>query len=208
MDSLLRYFPNISEQQNSQFSQLENIYRFWNNQINLISRKDIDHLYERHVLHSLSIAKFFEFSPDSNILDVGTGGGFPGIPLAIFFPSVNFTLIDSIGKKIFAVNEIVKSLNLKNVKTICSRVEDLKEKFNFVISRAVTDFPMFIKWTRSKVLPGGPNSFPNGIIYLKGGDFENELKTVKQNVVVYNISEIFSEEFFETKKIIFYPVKK
>jgi len=207
MDSILRYFPKISEQQNSQFSQLEKIFRFWNNQINLISRKDIDHLYERHVLHSLSIAKFFEFSPGSNILDVGTGGGFPGIPLAIFFPSVNFTLIDSIGKKILAVNEIAKSLNLKNTKTICSRVEDLSEKFNFVISRAVADFPIFIKWTRSKVQPGGANPFPNGIIYLKGGDFENELKTIRQNVLIYNISEIFSEEFFKTKKIIYYPIK-
>ena len=205
MDLILQHFPELSELQKSQYSQLENLYGFWNRKINVISRKDIEHLYEHHVLHSLSIAKFFKFDPFTTILDVGTGGGFPGIPLAIFFPSVNFTLIDSIGKKIYVVNEIVKSLNLKNVNTICSRVENVEGQFNFIISRAVTDFHTFIKWTKNKVLPGSLNSQPNGIIYLKGGDLENELKTFNQKVIVYDIPKVFNEKFFETKKIIFYP---
>jgi 16S rRNA (guanine527-N7)-methyltransferase len=205
MDLILHYFPDLSEKQKLQFSQLEYLYGFWNKQINVISRKDIDYLYEHHVLHSLSIAKFFNFNPLATILDVGTGGGFPGIPLAIFFPSVNFTLIDSIGKKIHVVNEIAKSLKLTNVTTICSRVEDVNKKFNFIISRAVSDFQKFVKWTEGKVLPVNINSLPNGIIYLKGGDFENEISAFRQKIIIYNIQDFFGEKFFETKKIIFYP---
>ncbi len=205
MDLILRYFPGLSDHQKLQFSQLEQLYTFWNKRINIISRKDIDQLYERHVLYSLAIAKFFDFAPNTSVLDVGTGGGFPGIPLAILLPSVNFTLIDSIGKKIFIVNEISKSLMLKNVRTISARVENLDEKYDFVISRAVTEFSKFIKWTKCKVRPGSQSSVPNGIIYLKGGNFENELKTYVQKVFIFDVSKVFDLKFFETKKIIFYP---
>jgi len=207
MDLILRYFPGISEQQKQQFSQLEKLYSFWNERINVISRKDINQLYERHVLYSLAIAKFFDFSPNTTVLDVGTGGGFPGIPLAILLPQVKFTLIDSIGKKIFVVNEISKSLILKNVKTISSRVENLNEKYDFVISRAVTEFPKFIKWTKDKVQPGSQSSVLNGIIYLKGGNFENELKSYAQKVIIFDISKVFTQKFFDTKKVIYYPCK-
>jgi 16S rRNA (guanine527-N7)-methyltransferase len=208
MELILRYFPGITEHQKHQFSQLGQLYRFWNSQINLISRKDIDHLYERHVLHSLAIARFFKFNPSTTILDVGTGGGFPGIPLAIFFPSVNFTLIDSIGKKISAVNEIIKSLELNNVSACNTRVENVKEKYDFIISRAVTEFIKFIKLTKGNIQPLQSNTFANGIIYLKGGDFEKEVKSVKDKIIIHNIFEAFHEIFFETKKIIYYPFEK
>jgi 16S rRNA (guanine527-N7)-methyltransferase len=207
MELILRYFPNLTEQQKEQFSQLGQLYNYWNERINVISRKDIDNLYERHILYSLAIAKFFEFIPDTSILDVGTGGGLPGIPLAIIFPSVNFALLDSIGKKILVVNEIIKNLQLQNVNAKLSRLEIVKEKYDFIVSRAFSGYSKFADLTKSKIKPGKLNSFSNGLIYLKGGNFENELKKYKHDAVIYDISKVFHEEFFESKKIIYLPVR-
>lgn len=204
MDIINKYFPDITISQKERFSQLQEIYTLWNERINVISRKDIDQLYERHVLHSLAIAHFFTFNSGTRILDVGTGGGFPGIPLAIMFPDVQFTLVDSIGKKITVVTEVAKALDLKNVTALNARAESLKEHFDFVVSRAVTEFPAFEKWVRSLISTQKRNTFDNGIIYLKGGDFEEEIKPFKK-VQVFAIAEKFEEPFFETKKIIYLP---
>ncbi len=198
-----KYFTGLSEKQISQFNQLEGLYREWNEKINVVSRKDIDELEIHHVLHSLAIAKVISFQPGTRVLDVGTGGGFPGIPLAIMFPEVDFYLVDSIGKKIKVVEGVASALGLKNVKADQVRVETMKEKFDFIVSRAVTAFPSFMTLVRNRILKGGFNELPNGIIYLKGGDFEEEIKDFRERITVYNIPEFFEEEFFETKKVIY-----
>jgi 16S rRNA (guanine527-N7)-methyltransferase len=182
------------------------LYAEWNAQINVISRKDFPEFYEHHVLHSLAIAKFIRFTPGTKILDVGTGGGFPGIPLAIVFPEVQFHLVDSVGKKIKVVNEVVQSLGLKNVTSRQIRAEQLTEKYDFVVSRAVTRLTEFVIWTRKNISQKQKNSVPNGILYLKGGDISEEIKPFKKNIFVQNLSEYFEEEFFETKKLVHLPL--
>jgi 16S rRNA (guanine527-N7)-methyltransferase len=186
-----------------QFSKLQELYVHWNEQINIISRKDTDNFYERHVLHSLGIAKVIQFNKDTKIMDVGTGGGFPGIPLAILFPDCDFLLVDSIGKKIKVVNEVAHELGLKNVRGLHERVEKVDGTFDFVVSRAVTQMPEFITWVKSKVSKTSKNSIPNGILYLKGGDLSEEMKTVKQWSKEYKLKDFFEGEFFETKKVVF-----
>lgn len=198
---VLKYFPHLSSKQKEKFSQLEDLYKDWNEKINVISRKDVDALYEKHVLHSLGIAKVMAFSPATKVLDVGTGGGFPGIPLAILFPEVQFTLVDSIGKKIKVVNEIVEALNLNNVKAIHGRAEQVKDKFHFVVSRAVTQMPVFLKWLKGKFENEQFNPKHNGVLYLKGGDLGEELFGLKCEVIP--LKNYFQEEFFETKKVVY-----
>jgi 16S rRNA (guanine527-N7)-methyltransferase len=203
---LTKYFPKLNEKQINLFEQLEPLYAEWNAQINVISRKDFSEFYERHVLHSLGIAKLIGFSSGSRILDVGTGGGFPGIPLAIMFPEVQFHLIDSIGKKIKVVNAIVESLGLKNVTAGQIRAEQLTDKYDFVVSRAVTRLPEFVPWVRKNIAKKQINAMPNGIIYLKGGDLQEETKQFKRNIFIKNLSDYFEEEFFKTKKVIHLPL--
>jgi len=200
------YFPEITSVQQQQFAQLQGLYEHWNAQINVISRKDIESLYERHVLHSLGIAKVMQFKPNTRIMDVGCGGGFPGIPLAILFPEASFYLVDSIGKKIKVVNEVAAALQLKNVRAEHKRAEEVKEKFEFIISRAVTEFPAFYKWVQNKISKEQFNPLPNGILYLKGGDLEEEFKDFKKRVVFHNLKDYFKEEFFETKKVVYLPM--
>ncbi|MFN5181670.1 MAG: 16S rRNA (guanine(527)-N(7))-methyltransferase RsmG [Bacteroidota bacterium] len=200
-----KYFTELNEHQKNQLYQLEDLYFEWNSKINVISRKDMDDFLERHVLHSLSIAKKFTFKPETSIMDLGTGGGFPGIPLAIFFPDTRFLLTDSIGKKIKVVNEIASSLNLKNVEAIHTRSEDVKEKFDFVITRAVAEFDLLYNWTKKKFNKENKNSFPNGLICLKGGDLHEELKNFSDKISIFPISDFYSESFFETKKIVYLP---
>jgi len=201
MDIILKYFPELSSDKIEKFKQLEALYIYWNQRINVVSRKNINELYINHVLHSLAIAKIINFKNKTNILDVGTGGGFPGIPLAILFPDCNFTLVDSIAKKIHVVDSIVNSLKLDNIKTSISRVESLNTKHDFIVSRAVTNMPKFMNLTKGRVIKGGHNSLSNGIIYLKGGNLSEELKNIKNQI--YNISDYFEEDFFETKKIVY-----
>jgi len=196
------YFPAITPVQSDRFLQLGALYQEWNEKINVISRKDMGHLYEHHILHSLSIAKIIEFTPGTTILDVGTGGGFPGIPLAILFPECRFHLIDSIGKKITVVNEISNALGLTNVKAEQVRVEQVKDRYDFVISRAVTRFDAFRKLTRKNIHSKQHNTLTNGILYLKGGEFADELMGIEKQITIYAISDFFHEPFFETKKII------
>lgn len=200
---LTKYFPHLSDQQKEQFGKLFDLYSHWNAQINVISRKDIEHLYEHHVLHSLGIAKVISFKPKTKILDVGTGGGFPGIPLAILFPECNFHLVDSIGKKIKVVNAVAEALGLENVYAEQARAEQVNDKFDFVVSRAVTKLPEFIEWVKKKVLKTSFNELPNGVLYLKGGDLEEELSSLNLKYKTYGLSNYFSEEFFETKKVIY-----
>ena len=202
MELIKTYFSELNSLQISQFRKLQDLYTFWNNQINVISRKDLDYFYERHVLHSLGISKIIEFLPNSKILDVGTGGGFPGIPLAILFPNVSFTLVDSIGKKIKVVNEISNSLELKNVQGINQRAENTNGKFDFIVSRAVTKMPEFIPWIDNKINHQHRHDIKNGILYLKGGDLTEEMSTVRQRYNIYSLSKFFKEDFFETKKIV------
>lgn len=203
VDLIFNYFPNLSDNQKKQFADLFDLYLHWNNQINVVSRKDFDFFYERHVLHSLSIAKVIQFTPGSDILDVGTGGGFPGLPLAILFPETNFYLVDSIGKKIKVVNEVASAIGLKNLKAEHKRAETVNQKFDFVISRAVTQMDDFLPWVKGKFKSKGQNGYPNGIFYLKGGDLTEELKNVKQYMEIINLSDFFKEEFFETKKLVY-----
>ncbi len=207
MEVLTKYFPDLSALQISRFAALEGLYREWNEKINVISRKDIDELYVHHVLHSLSIAKILRFQPGTTLLDVGTGGGFPGIPLAILFPECHFTLIDSIGKKIHVVQEVADQLGLANVTAKKNRVQEIRIKYDFVLSRAVTAFPEFVSMVRKNISPHSKNSLPNGILYLKGGDFESEISSFKASAEIFDLSGIFAEPFFETKKAIYLPVR-
>lgn len=208
MDIIRKYFPGLTPLQEDQFSQLGILYQEWNEKINVISRKDIDQLYERHVLHSMAIAKYVQFVPGSSIMDVGTGGGFPGIPLAILFPETNFFLVDSIAKKIKVIEGISQSLGLKNVQARQARAEKVDGQFDFVVSRAVTAFPKFVSLVRKKISNRQKNVLQNGILYLKGGDFDDELEPFKSDVQVYHLSEQFDEPFFETKKLIHLRLKK
>lgn len=195
------HFPNLSETQITQFRKLKDLYQEWNEKINVISRKDMSSLYEKHVLHSLGIAKVIAFTPGTKILDIGTGGGFPGIPLAILFPEAQFTLIDSIGKKISVVNAVAKDLGLKNVTAIHGRAEKLKQKFHFVISRAVTQMPVFLQWLHAKFEKEQINTKHNGVLYLKGGNLAEELQGLKYET--FELKHFFDTEFFETKKVIY-----
>jgi len=206
MNIIHKYFPKLSPAQVEAFEKLYPLYAEWNAQINVISRKDIDELYERHVLHSLAIAKFIKFTSGSRILDVGTGGGFPGIPLAIFFPDVRFHLIDSIGKKIKVVNAIVEGLGLENVTAEQIRAEKLKQQYDFIVSRAVTNLPEFTGWVRGRVDSPQRNAVPNGILYLKGGNIDGETSPYKKKVFIQGLSAYFEEEFFRTKKLVYLPL--
>ncbi|MTE26580.1 16S rRNA (guanine(527)-N(7))-methyltransferase RsmG [Winogradskyella ouciana] len=206
MDLILKYFPNLTEVQIAQFEALEQLYKDWNSKINVVSRKDIDELYLRHVLHSLGIAKVINFSDDSSILDVGTGGGFPGVPLAILFPNCQFHLVDSINKKLKVINAVCEAIELTNVKTTHSRVEAIDETYDFIVSRAVTAMPEFTKWVKGKIAKQQKNELKNGILYLKGGDLTDELKQYS-TVKAYLLSDYFEEAFFETKKVIYLPLK-
>ncbi|MBT4345162.1 MAG: 16S rRNA (guanine(527)-N(7))-methyltransferase RsmG [Flavobacteriales bacterium] len=201
MQSILKYFPSLSDTQINQYKDLENLYNKWNSKINVISRKNLSELYLNHVLHSLSIAKFISFKKGTSILDIGTGGGFPGIPLAILFPEVNFLLVDSIGKKIKVVNRICESIKLKNVLTRHIRAEEIDSKFDFIVSRAVTNMKDFKMISKGKIKNNHINEIKNGIISLKGGDLSKEMKNISHES--YNISNYFSEDFFKTKKIIY-----
>lgn len=206
MDLIQQYFSNITETQKEQFRQLEGLYTDWNSKINVVSRKDIDELYVRHVLHSLGIAKVISFKSNAKILDVGTGGGFPGIPLAILFPESQFYLVDSIGKKLKVVNGVAEALGLKNVKTQHGRAEDVNGEFDFIVSRAVTAMPTFVGWVKNKIAKNQRHDLKNGILYLKGGDLLEELK-VFRTTTIYNLSDYFKEDFFETKKVVHLPIK-
>jgi 16S rRNA (guanine527-N7)-methyltransferase len=202
-EQLFTYFPHITDKQKQQFEQLPALYEFWNNQINVISRKDIDQLFERHVLHSLGIAKVMPFLPGESVLDVGTGGGFPGIPLAIMFPETKFYLVDSIGKKIKVVQEVAKALGLQNVRAAHLRAEQVNEKFDFIVSRAVTRLSEFYPWTKGKFSKDSKNKLPNGILYLKGGDLSDEIKESGLDVTQFYLKDYYSEEFFDTKQVIY-----
>ena len=206
MDIILRHFPELSEKQKAQFGQLAELYSYWNERINVVSRKDIDNLYEKHVLHSLAIARVHQFSPGSTILDVGTGGGFPGIPLAILFPDSSFHLVDSIGKKIKVVNEVATAIGLENVKAEQIRAEQIKGDYDFVISRAVSKLSVFYPWIRRKIRPGRQFKLKHGLLYLKGGDLQSEIKeSGLKRVKTYQISDFFDGEFFETKQVVYVP---
>jgi 16S rRNA (guanine527-N7)-methyltransferase len=198
---LLKYFPDLTETQIEQFTLLESLYHEWNEKINVISRKDMESLYEKHILHSLGVAKVMAFEPGTKVLDIGTGGGFPGIPLAILFPEAEFTLIDSIGKKITVVNAVAEGVGLKNVKAIHGRAEKVKEKFHFVVSRAVTQMPEFLKWLKGKFEKDQLNSKHNGVLYLKGGELAEELAGIKCEI--YSLKNYFDEDFFDTKKVVY-----
>lgn len=201
LELVLKYFPDITSEQKDQFAELETLYKDWNEKINVISRKDTDSLYEKHILHSLGIAKIMEFADNTKVLDIGTGGGFPGIPLAILFPNAQFTLVDSIGKKITVVKGVAESLGLKNVTAHHMRAEQLKEKFHFVVSRAVTQMPVFLTWLRGKFEKEQFNPKHNGVIYLKGGDLGEELAGIKCEI--FQLKNYFEEEFFDTKKVVY-----
>ena len=196
-----KYFPNLSDTQKKQLVDLEQLYQEWNEKINVISRKDMDSLYEKHILHSLGIAKVMEFAPNTKVLDIGTGGGFPGIPLAILFPQAHFTLVDSIGKKITVVKEVSAGIGLKNVTAIHERAEDMKDQFHFVVSRAVTQMPVFLRWLKDKFLKEQFNPKHNGVLYLKGGDLGEELAGLKAEL--FPLKNNFEGEFFETKKVVY-----
>jgi 16S rRNA (guanine527-N7)-methyltransferase len=202
VDIIHKYFPGISQRQAEQFGQLGELYSWWNERINLISRKDMENLYERHVLYSLSIARVFSFSPGTRILDAGTGGGFPGIPLAIIFPDCPFLLVDSTAKKLLAAGEIADAIGLENVQEKHLRLEELQGNFDFIISRALASLPVTVNWVMKNIAAVDNNDMVNGLIYLKGGDFEDELRQVNYRYKVYPVKDFFKEMFFETKKII------
>lgn len=205
MDRIIKYFPELTSIQRKQLSELDPLYKDWNSRINVISRKDIDNIFIHHILHSLAIAKVISFAKGTRILDVGTGGGFPGVPLAIFFPSCTFTLVDSIGKKTTVANEIALSLGLTNVKALKSRAEELVGEYDFVITRAVAPLPTLNGWVQKIIKPGGLNQLPNGIIALKGGDLKEELAPFGNKIHRWDISTFFEEEYFQEKSIIFLP---
>jgi 16S rRNA (guanine527-N7)-methyltransferase len=199
------YFPGLSPKQLQQFDQLEELYQDWNAKINVISRKDMEQFYVHHVLHSLGIAKVMEFQPGTKVLDIGTGGGFPGIPLAILFPDTHFHLVDSIGKKITVVKEVAKALKLTNVEAQQARAESLVRKYDFVVSRAVTRMIQFYPWVKGKIKKEDINDYPNGILYLKGGDVDEEMEETGKSYVCYYLEDYFNEEFFQTKKVVYMP---
>ena len=203
---IFKYFKELSEIQKGRFLQLDSLYQDWNQKINVVSRKDIDELYLRHVLHSLGIAKILQFNKGAQVLDVGTGGGFPGIPLAILFPETKFTLVDAIGKKIKVVQEVIDGLKLDNITAHHTRVEDLPGTFDFIVSRAVAAMPTFVHWTKGKIKKDTKHKLKNGILYLKGGDLTEELKDYK-NAETFDLSVFFKEDFFETKKVVYLPQK-
>ncbi|WP_426095975.1 16S rRNA (guanine(527)-N(7))-methyltransferase RsmG [Flavobacterium sp. DSR2-3-3] len=206
MDEILKYFPNLTDIQKEQFEKLNFLYHDWNEKINVISRKDIDALYIKHILHSLGIAKIINFEPGTYVLDVGTGGGFPGIPLAILFPETRFYLIDIIAKKIKVVQAVAEGLELKNVKAEQMRAENVKGDFDFIVSRAVTNMPDFVSWVKTKIKKNNKHELKNGILYLKGGDLTEELKDFPK-ATEYNLADFFEDEFFETKKVVHVPLK-
>lgn len=206
MELILKYFKDLTETQIDQLKTLEALYKDWNLKINVVSRKDIDELYLRHVLHSLSIAKMIQFNNGAKILDVGTGGGFPGIPLAILFPDSQFHLVDSIAKKIKVVDEVVEGLQLTNVKTTHGRVEEIKGQYDFIVSRAVAAMPTFVRWVKGKIAKKSNHELKNGILYLKGGDLSEELEDFPK-ARIHDLSNFYSEEFFETKKLVHLPLK-
>lgn len=206
MHELLKHFPELSQDQLTKYQLLPALYEDWNAKINVISRKDIESLYERHILHSLGIAKVQAFKPGARILDVGTGGGFPGIPLAIMFPETRFLLVDAIGKKIKVVNAVIEALQLKNVEATHARAEKIIGEYDFIVSRAVTNMPDFVKWVRAKVAKKSVHELKNGILYLKGGDLSEELSAFRTHKE-YLLSDYFEEPFFETKKVVYLPVK-
>lgn len=206
MDKILKYFPNLTEEQKEQFAALFDLYKDWNSKINVISRKDIDNLYEHHVLHSLSIAKILRFQPGTTLVDVGTGGGFPGIPLAIMFPECKFHLVDSIGKKVRVAQEVAQAIGLTNVTFQHDRMENVKEKYDFVVSRAVMPLSDLVKLVKKNVAQKGVNALPNGLICLKGGELQHEVAPFKNISTLYNIRDFFSEEYFETKKGVYLPL--
>lgn len=206
VEIIFNYFSDLTEEQQRQFSLLEDLYKDWNQKINVVSRKDIEELYLRHVLHSLGIAKIQKFQPGSTVLDVGTGGGFPGIPLAILFPETHFTLVDSIGKKIKVVEEVVEGLGLTNVTAVNSRVEEIKKRFDFIVSRAVAVMPTFTHWVKGKIKKESVHEIRNGILYLKGGDLSEELAGYK-TAEIFDLPDFFEEDFFETKKVVYLPLK-
>lgn len=206
MELILKYFPNLSEVQKEQFSKLYDLYSDWNSKINVVSRKDIDELYLRHVLHSLGIAKVIQFKDGTSIMDVGTGGGFPGIPLAILYPECKFHLVDSINKKLKVVDAVTEELGLTNVKTSHKRAEEINETFDFIVSRAVTAMPSFVGWVKNKVSKKSKNDLKNGILYLKGGNLTEELQNYPK-ATLYNLTHYFEEDFFDTKKVVHLPLK-
>lgn len=203
MELINKYFPNITEEQRQRFAALDALYRDWNSKINVISRKDIDNLYEHHILHSLGIAQVINFKPGTRVMDLGTGGGFPGIPLAIMFPEVHFHPVDSIGKKIRVCDEVCTALGLTNVTTEWTRAENLKEKYDFVVSRAVMPLADLVKLVRKNIAPKAQNAMPNGLICLKGGELANEVLPMKAHTLITSLSDYFEEEFFETKKVVY-----
>ena len=206
MTNILKYFPNLTAEQIERFSALDSLYRDWNSKINVISRKDIDNLYEHHVLHSLAIAKILRFQPGTDVVDIGTGGGFPGIPLAIMFPECNFTLVDSVGKKIKVASEVAASLGLNNVNFVYDRMENVKQKFDFAVSRAAMSLDLLVKVCRKNIDKAGHNALPNGLICLKGGELETEVKAYSRIATLYSVSDFFSEDYFQTKKAVYLPL--
>lgn len=206
MELITKYFPNITESQKAQFAALYDLYMDWNSKINVISRKDITNLYEHHVLHSLGIARFINFTPGSHVMDLGTGGGFPGIPLAILFPEVKFHLVDSIGKKVRVATEVAQSIGLQNVTFRHCRAEEEKAKFDFVVSRAVMPLSDLLKIIRKNISTEQKNPIPNGLICLKGGELEKETLPVKNKTIIHDLKDDFTEEFFETKKVVYVPM--